>query len=226
MTSNELRAEFQIMFEDLATAGSVGLNDYEMSVCLTKGQEIVVAALLKAKELGSLMPLISTIRAEKSETTATPYEYGNRFLIPTNSMAVIERAVKGNKLKRVGEELKEISEEIIGVEPVEAGKISKMYLSTYKFPPKNLAYVMVEENAETVFPPLMFKIKDYIVSYVKYPRGISLGNQVINGENLSNSLPSLNPPLHRAIVEAGVQFAISTYVGQPEKQVNNGASGN
>ena len=214
MILTELKDEFKIAFEDLATSGSKGLDEYEISVCLTKGQENVIYQLMQAGDMHNLSPIIDVL------SLSTPIGAGvmlmgngSRYATPENAMGILDRVVK-------------YGDDIIGTEVVPPGVISNMFKAAYKYPPKNVAYVMVEENSETVFPPLNYLIGEYVYTYIKYPRDIVLEGVITNNVTVPASNPSLNSPLHRRIVEAAVQYAVGTYIGQPEKTLGNDNSGN
>ena len=214
MNSTELKSEFDILFEDLATNGSKGLDDYEISVCLTKGQEIVIDALLAQQDLEKLAPLTKI----QKESTSLPSEYATakQYAHPVDSKRIIRRFLTSS-LPYQGQ---------IPVIAPGPGPIDSMLMSPYKYPPKNLAYVIVEENTDVVFPPLTYALSFYNFLYVKYPKPITIGTQLMNGQSYTDNPPSLNTDLHRAIVEAAVNFAVKVYIGTPETPIKDAGTGN
>ena len=62
MLLTELNSEFEILFEDLATAGSKGLDDYEKSVCYTYAQDSLVKQLAEGNLLDPIKSLVDTFQ--------------------------------------------------------------------------------------------------------------------------------------------------------------------
>ena len=214
MNSTELKAEFKILFEDLATNGSKGLDDYEISVCLTKGQELVIDSLLGQQDLEKLSPVTDIFQI--TAFTASEYTTARVYAHPSNSKRIIRRFLTSG----------DINQGQIPVVSPGPGPIDSMLMSPYKYPPKNLAYVIVEEDADVVFPPLSYDLKFYNYLFVQYPGPITIGTQVINGGSYVDNPPALGVDLHRTILEAAVNFAVKVYIGVPETPVNDGGSGN
>lgn len=212
MNLTELKSEFDIAFEDLATAGSKGLDNYETSVCLTKGQELLILKLLSSKDIGNLRAVIvDDFNASKLGDSMFPG--GRKFFVGENVLGILDRVVINGDMA-------------ISVQEVPPGVITSMYKSAYKYPPKNVAYVMVGENTEVVFPPLNFVIGEYRYSFVKQPHMIVLENTIgPEGVALPAFDPTLHEPMHRQIIDFAVKYAVTTYMGQPEKSTGNGNSG-
>lgn len=213
MDLTELTSEFDILFEDLATAGSKGLDDYEKSVCYTYAQEQLVKQLAKT-DPSSIASLITV----QSETTSTAgkYKTGKKYSIVTGDMEILGYFASDNV------------KDIPGTE-VPQQVIDKMLLAPYQYPPKSLVYVVVGEDTNEVFLPLNFTATSFNTRYVSYPPPIILstltGDDTINGIQ-TESLPSVSDAYMRALVNAAVQYAIKLYVGQPEKEVPDGSAGN
>lgn len=209
MDLTELKSEFQIAFEDLATSGSKGLDDYEISVCLTNGQEMLVLQLLQAKDMTALRA-VTVDESTSASTGDSIFPGGIKYSLVSQILAVLDRVVISE------------NKENIGVTAVPPGVITEMYKAAYKYPPKNVAYVMVGENTEVVFPPLNFNIKAYMYSYIKQPKAIVLEGVVSDaGISIPSNPPTLLAPLHRRIIDGAVKYAVKTYIGQPEKSIGN-----
>jgi hypothetical protein len=205
MDSTELKDEFEILFEDLATSGSKGLDIYEKSVCYTYAQEQLVRQLMK-EDLYAISGLIKT----KLEPTGTQSEYktGKNYPLSPSEIGIL------------GYYASSVKKDIPATE-VPQQVIDKLLLAPYQYPPKNLVYVVVGEDTNVVFLPLNFVPTGFTTRYVAYPPPIILGTLqgvTINGLS-TESPPSITEDYHRTLVEAAVQYAIKVYIGQPEKEV-------
>ena len=87
MVLTELISEFEILFEDLATAGSKGLDSYEKSICFTFAQKAIVGQLANS---GNLTPITSLVATHVASTsTASIYKTGKKYPSVTNPLAII-----------------------------------------------------------------------------------------------------------------------------------------
>lgn len=226
MTSSELKSEFRIMFEDLATSGSKGLDDYEMSVCLTVGQDNVIMGLVAEGNMDQLRKLIKYTETNMDPADAEIFGAISYWKVPIadSVLVALDRVIRGVEV------LPDTSIKTYGIEGVTVppGTIAKLHSAAYKYPPKNVAYVMVGEGSDSVFPPLNFPVKSHMLAHIEKPQAITIGGQPMGdlGVILVDGPPSLPSGLHRSIIKAGVEYAVGVYIGQPEKQVQDGGSGN
>jgi len=200
MNSTEIRNEFDVLFEDLATDGSIGLDDYEKGVCLTKGQEMIFDSLIQQQDLEKLGPM--TFSEVHSAEDAIPSVYNNalKFNTTVDAERVIHRVVSSAKKGQ------------IPVSAVGPTAISQMLAGPYKYPPKDLAYVMVEEDTDIVFTPPNFNVDNYVRLYVKQLEPV----------DLRKTYPfTLDKSLHSKIITAAVQYAVTVYIGQQETSVDD-----
>tara|TARA_R110000851_G_scaffold87648_1_gene191082 strand:+ start:37722 stop:38357 length:636 start_codon:yes stop_codon:yes gene_type:complete len=210
MLLSEINAQFDLRFENLTTAGTIGLDDYEKSICLTYGQLELVKAYAEAEDL---LHIDGTIDFN-SMTPATSNNYEKAYeASPLNAIKILDRTLidtVDNTYRIMGE-------------VVPASTIREMINAPYKYPPKNVVYVLVGENAEIVFPPIGFQVGDYIRRYVKYPTPVILTQ--LSG---ADSIDGLQAPTDSILSDTGqnemitvaVAFAIETYVGQPKQSTN------
>tara|TARA_R110000744_G_scaffold312424_5_gene419780 strand:+ start:15543 stop:16178 length:636 start_codon:yes stop_codon:yes gene_type:complete len=207
MSNEELAVEFEIIFEDLDTNGSKGLDNFERSTCFTHAQEALVKQKALANDLHSIRSIIDT----NTLAGIGPGSYPGSRLFPAIDVFVMldQHLVDG-----IGGTLPVT---LVGPEIIKS-----MYLSAYKFPPKNIAYMLYGEDIVEVFAPLNFSLDKYFRRVVKYPSPVILetlsGTDTINGLQAQTS-PVVDDDEHRLLVEMAVQFAVKTYIGVPEQQV-------
>lgn len=213
MNLTELNNEFTILFEDLATAGSKGLNIYERSVCFTYAQEQLSRAFAKQ---GILDPIDSIIKlSEETTIVASKYQSGKDVTKVTDPFYILGYFIKSS-VSIEGD---------IGLTPTDEQFInSSLLVKSYKYPPTNVAYVVMGETKLTVFPPYTYNLYSVCTKYVQKPTPVILdaltGGLTIDGLSAATD-PILTESYHRDLVNAAVQYAISVYIGQQEKEVPN-----
>ena len=210
MTNTELTDEFEILFEDLATNGSKGLNNYEKSVCYTYAQEQIVKQLAVS---GNYEPITSIVKVEKVAPIASTLYKTAKKVPKTVDM-----------LHEIGYFASGVIKDIPGV-AVPQAKIDSMLIMPYQYPPKDLVYVVVGEDAYEVFLPLNFTAPLFNTRYVEYPTPVIL--DTLTGSETINSLQDITAPVlsddyHRTLVNTAVQYAVKVYIGQQEKEVKDG----
>ena len=216
MTENELIEEFNILFEDLATAGSKGLDNYEKSICYTYAQEQIVKQLAIQGQLTHIRDLVKIDTSLVGTFTASKYKTGKNIAIPPTL------------LQEIAYFATDTDRDITGA-LVPQQVIDTMLSMPYHYPPKHLVYVVVGEDTNIVFFPLNFTPVSFSTRYVEYPTPVILealtGDDSIN-ELTALTLPILNDAYLKDLVTAAVQYAITIYIGQPEKEVPNGNTRN
>jgi len=214
MNLSELSTEFDVLFEDIATAGSKGLDEYEKSICYTYAQDELIKALALKGDLQDIQDLIKF----NSNTTSlsSVYRTGRKYTKVSNSLSDLHYFLKGSD--------KDIPASV--VPPI---VIDNMLSAPYQYPPKNLAYVVVGEDDRIVFPPLSFTIDSFVTKYVEIPTPVILedlsGSLTIRGEN-SATEPILKDGFQNELTRAAVKFAVDIYIGQQEKEVGNDSQRN
>lgn len=207
----ELSDRFEVLFEDLSTSGSKGLDGYEQSICFTYAQKQLVKALAEAK---NFYPISDLIKYNKEtlvpESEALPvYNTAKVFRVTKNYFHILDHFLKGAP----GD---------IPMVEVPSTVINSMLASSYKYPPKNLAYVMMGEGTVTVFPPFSFGDSEMYTRYVAYPPPIVLEPLTLGATVDGVSQPTepiLDESFHEELVNAAVQYAIQAYIGQEEKDL-------
>jgi hypothetical protein len=216
MTSTELNKEFRILFEDLSTSGSVGLVNYEISVCYTYAQDQIVRALAAANNLEPIKSLITS--ADNTTIVSTSkYKTAKEFAKVTDSVHDIDYLIKSN------------TEGDIPVVKATEEMIDAMLSGAYKYPPKNLAYVVMGGTNLIVFPPFNYSLLSLYTRYVQHPPPIITevltGTYTIRGLT-AETAPILDESFDTILVRAAVDYAIEVYVGQPEKELADDNRGN
>lgn len=214
MNSTELIKEFDLLFENLATNGSVGLNNYEKSVCYTYAQEQIVRDLASKSVLGPIEDLVK-VTENSTIVTSSLYKSAKEFLRVTDSTYDLNYFLKSNT-----------AVDIPAVEQT-GDQINQMLAGAYKYPPKNLAYVVMGEINLIVFPPFNYDLKSLVTRYVQYPTPIILealtGGLTINTLT-AETVPVVHESVHRDLAKAAVKYAIEIYIGQEEKEVTDDRS--
>ena len=83
MTSTEFSNEFDVLFENLTTGGNIELDEYEKSICLTKGQEILALEMAQA---GDNLNLTKLSRLSEYTTVVTgSYETSKKVTLTAGS---------------------------------------------------------------------------------------------------------------------------------------------
>ncbi len=210
MLLSEINAQFDLRFENLTTAGTIGLDDYEKSICLTYGQLELVKAYA---ESGDLLHIDNVIGFNAMTPPPSSNYEGAYEAAPLDAIKILDRTLvdTANNVKRIMGEVVPVS------------TIMQMINAPFKYPPKNVVYVLVGENTETVFPPLGFLVENYVRRYVKYPTPVILtqltGSDSIDGLQAPTDSILSNTGQNEMITVA-VQFAIETYVGLPKQSTN------
>jgi hypothetical protein len=213
MTAAEMDVEFQILFEDLATAGTKGLNAFERSTCLTYAQEKLAKQLAEARDYDALASLTITY----VDTVSAPGTYPNSITFPhVSAIKNIGRWVVGPTNKELY--VKEVPTEVI----------QSMLTAPYKYPPKNVGYmVYADDMVDDVFLPLNYSFVSYHRRVIEYPTPIitdDITPDTINGISIVTE-PIIHKDFHRTIVEMAVQFAIVTYIGPQEQEAPSQGQG-
>jgi hypothetical protein len=208
MLLKELDSRFSVLFEDLNTSGSKGLDSYERSICLTYAQKEIIKALAQS---GNLRPISKLVKYGKEITYSTSVYYTAReYNLITKFFHILGYFIKSQNGRDIP--LVEVPEQVI----------SEMLAGSYKYPPKNLAYVVMGENTATVFPPFNFNVSAMYTKYVAFPSPVILenlsGSDAIDGVTTATE-PILDESFHEELVNAAVQYAIKVYIGQEEKDL-------
>jgi len=179
-------------------------------VCFTYVQEQMVRQLAQANILDPIASLINF--SEETGIQTSIYITAKDFTKVSNPFHVFSYFIKSN------------TKGDVGIIPVDDKFITSLLASPYKYPPKNLAYVVMGETKNTVFPPFNYDLKSLVTKYLEYPTPIILealtGSDTINGLTAA-TVPILDASFHRELVNQTVKYAVEIYIGQPEKQLSD-----
>lgn len=222
MTSAELSSEFDLLFENLTTGGNISLDEYEKSICLTKGQQKLAQELARQGDSLALTK-ISQIATLNSISDSTKYETAKTVIVPPTTDASFLLGVNAKGTSN-GQTI-DVSTRVVNNEVID-----RLLMSAYQYPPKRVVYVVVGDLTESgksieVFPPLNFTVTAVNIRHYVNPAPIitsSISPETIDG-NSAVTEPTLPEAYHRVILDYAVQYAVQTYIGIQEKEVGNGS---
>lgn len=221
MTNEEFSNEFDVLLSTGQSGNSMAFDEYEKSVFLTKAQESVVTALYNGTLTGEsfeeterarrcLSSLIRTYSTEAREETAEGLsEDSYIFSIPDDVLFITyESAVLED------ESLGCANNRVIEVVPVTQDELYKTLNNPFKGPSKRRALRLDIEgnNVEIISKYNIFK---YQIRYLSKPKPIILinlpdGIKINDLDKITEC--ELDSALHRTVLEAAVQLALSSKV--------------
>lgn len=228
MTNLEFRNEFNIHYNSIATQSAPSIDDYELSVYLTKAQLELVKdyydSASNRKKEGfensekrriDLKELVKEFNTNTVISTNIKLTNDSKiFKIPDDVFLIIYESVKCN-VNNCGE--KELS-----VVPKTHDEFNIQYENPFKRPNKNKVWRLdiskINNNkiVELISP---FTISEYKIRYIKYPKPIIISDLNISfpNENLTiNGFSSiqqceLDQEIHNEILDRAVQLALRDY---------------
>lgn len=235
MNNTELSLEFDILFNNITSGIAPGINDYEKSVFLTKGQEEIIKNYLNPlgnkyaeglddskKRFTDFSGLIKT--AEIS-TLITPSASIDRravnFALPTDAFVLLNEVLQGTD--------KESNTRDFQIIPISYLEYTRLMSRPYKEPLKGQAWKITTEGStvahSTIIPNSSITSSKYIVRYIKRPNPIILRDlsEIEFEEGLEADFLSinnirvkteceLNPEIHREILDRAVELAKVSYI--------------
>jgi len=218
MTLSEFSTEFDILFEDLATSGSKGLEEYEKSICLTYAQESLVRELAQNRVLDPIASLVK--ENEETLLLTSKYNTAKEVAKVADPFYVLGYFITSSNVDQGDVGLTTVSEQFIN---------DTLLRSPYKYPPKDLAYVVMGETKLIVFPPFSYSLDSVVTRYVEKPTPVILealtGSRTINGLTAATN-PVITSSFHRPLLEGAVNFAVKTYIGVQEEELKDDSKGN
>ena len=235
MTNKELSLEFDILFNNIMSGIAPGINDYEKSVFLTKGQEEIIknylnplgnkyaeglddskkrftdfSALIKTEEISTF--IILDVSIDRRAVT---------FALPTDAFVLLNEVLQGTD--------KESNTRDFQIIPISYLEYTRLMSRPYKEPLKGQAWKITTEGSiesySTIIPNSSITSSKYIVRYIKRPNPIILRNLSeiefeeglkanflsINNSRLKTEC-ELNPEIHREILDRAVELAKVSYI--------------
>lgn len=232
MTTQEFSTEFDVLYNNIASNGAPGVNEYEKSVFLTKAQnELIKAYFLKVSNklqsgyddnalqqtnFSNLIVLKTYQNNDLEEAKYSSIANSKSVVMPKNSLFILNEQLlvtdTNNKNKT------------LIVVPINGDAYSRLLSKPFKRPLKNQAWrldVNIEstkdEQCADLIPTAGTTIKGYQIRYVKKPTPIILTTLedgiMIDGE-FEEMTCKLNPILHPEVLQRAVEFAKASYTGE------------
>lgn len=222
MSPNEFSNEFDVLYNNIMSNAAPGLNEYEKSVFLTKGQEEIVKNHFnpKGNKYGEGMDdspkrqidfseLINV--AQGTPSTTSPLTFDKRakvFDLPSDLFIVINEAVSTNTGTKQ-------------VIPISYAEYTRLMSRPYKEPLKYQAWRIISTSSEKISTELIVNsnetITEYLLRYIRRPAPIitadlssEYGDLTINGISTVSGC-ELNPIIHQEILQRAVELAKAAY---------------
>ena len=235
MTNKELSLEFDILFNNIMSGIAPGINDYEKSVFLTKGQEEIIKNYLNplgnkyAEGLDDskkrFTDFSGLIKTEEISTLTTPVASIDRravtFALPTDAFVLLNEVLQGTD--------KEAKTRDFQIIPISYLEYTRLMSRPYKEPLKGQAWKITTEGStvahSTIIPNSSITSSKYIVRYIKRPNpiilrdlseiefeeGLKAGFLSINNIRVKTEC-ELNSEIHREILDRAVELAKVSYI--------------
>lgn len=227
MTNKEFLNEFDLLYNNILSNAAPGLNEYEISLFLTQGQELLVKEFYTGKNVfresferneevtRSLSSLVRTevltdqynpeyIKDEKYPATASSYFYQ----IPHDVWYIVREAVKlsDDVLCHYGQ--------YVDVVPVTHDKYSRIMKNPFR--KENSSRVLRLSLDDDIVELISeYDIESYLIRYIKQPDPIILTDLTSLGETINGISEEteckLHPLVHRNILDKAVNIAIAAY---------------
>lgn len=218
----EFSNEFDVLYNNIMSNAAPGLNEYEKSVFLTKGQEEIVKNYFnpKGNKYGEGMDDSPKRQIDFSElikvsqgtpSTTSPLTFDERakvFDLPSDLFIVINEAVSTNTGTKQ-------------VIPISYAEYTRLMSKPYKEPLKYQAWRIISTSSEKISTELIVNsnetIAEYLLRYIRRPAPIitadlssEYGNLTINGIGTISEC-ELNPIIHQEILQRAVELAKAAY---------------
>lgn len=214
MDIQEFYNEFNLVYNNLASNQAPGLDKYEISVYLTKAEELYVDTLYAEFEKSEdarrkLTPIVVTAKRNPITIASDKIIYPDYTTTyePLDDVRYIinEQVVLGNTNDRCTRNLR------LKVQPILHDEIDSVINNPYKFNNRRALRLDTDNYIEilTKAKPVSY----YQIRYVKNPDPIILDDfdEEINGINHITLEGSLPKETHRKIVEIAAKMAYSDY---------------
>lgn len=232
MTTQEFSTEFDVLYNNIASNGAPGINEYEKSVFLTKAQnELIKAYFLKVSNklqsgyddnalqqtnFSNLIVLKTYQNNDLEEAKYSSIANSKSVVMPKNSLFILNEQLlvtdANNKNKT------------LIVVPINGDAYSRLLSKPFKRPLKNQAWRLdvnmestEDEQCADLIPTAGTTIKGYQIRYVKKPTPIILTTLedgiMIDGE-FEEMTCKLNPILHPEVLQRAVELAKASYTGE------------
>ena len=220
MSVEEMDNMFDVLYNNITSNQAPGLNAYEKSVFLTKGQDEILKNYFNPKSKGnnvqegfdgsakrqvdfSMLTSVSTISSGFSSPLFDNRSNSKCISLPEKLMIAINETVTVTR----GE-----NTELLQVVPIKFDEYFRLMSKPYKRPLKYQAWRLINSDtankADIVVGPKDV-ITKYVIRYIRRPNPIivsDLDGLTIEGKN-SSSKCELDPILHEEILQRAVELA-------------------
>lgn len=240
MTKEEFLSEFDLYYNNTMSNKAPGLNEYEISVFLTKAQDEILKNYLNPNgnkyregfdnstkrqiDFYNLIKNVSVSSGEITETTSIGIDDRIKsYLLPSDIFIILNEVAIVKKNNSI------IKTQVI---PLHYLEYTRLMSKPYQEPLKRQTWRLLSEGIvnnviqSELIPKSGYDIDDYKLRYIRKPRPIivvdleqEFGEGVsINGYTQPVITPSgdaceLDPILHREILDRAVEIAISSSFG-------------
>ena len=227
MNHTEFKYRFSILFNNIMSDMAPGMNDYEISYYLTKGQLELIKSYINpkgnkymegvdgsTKRQADLGALIQTNLLYETTNTVKVDERSLVYTLPPSFIAVLNETLKiGGKMRQII--------------PISFDEYTRLMLKPYKEPLKNQVWrLQTDSNKVEIITttPDRNTSKEYVIRYIKYPTPIIVADLTPYGESASIDGYSaitecqLKEELHEEIVQRAVELAKASYASDQSGQ--------
>lgn len=230
MTVNEFRYEFDLLYNNIMSDMAPGLDDYEVSLFLTKAQQEIVIRFYAGSTLfdgfenaervrRNLANLI--VNAEKE--VGTPIQYGKFFEWDTTITDPETGELDPRFMVLISERAKIVDSECcnnekwVNVVPTKYDELNKVLENPFRMP-SNRQVLRLDKTTNDVRLISKEQITYYGYDYLRRPEPIILSDLPnVNGEQLTidgeylEQTCLLDESLHRTIIKHAVQLAAASW---------------
>lgn len=220
MSVEELDNMFDVLYNNITSNQAPGLNAYEKSVFLTKGQDEILKNYFNQKSKGnttqdgfdgSAKRQIDFSMLTSVETKSSGFE-NPLFDTRENTKSVELPSKLMFAINEVVEVMRDTKKVILQVIPIKFDEYSRLMCKPYKRPLKYQAWRLTNNNtsnkADIVIGPSDTLTK-YTIRYVRRPNPIIVSNLdglTIEGKSTASEC-ELDPILHEEILQRAVELA-------------------
>lgn len=220
MTTSEFSNEFDILYNSITSNSAPGLLPYEKSVLLTEAEHQVVIGLYNGSLSGESLEKTEELRRSLDSLIKTDYP-----------IAVTEDLYKGldsnSSFYKINKDVLFITYEsveldnsycntVVSVIPVRQDEYHKLRNNPFRGPNKRRV-IRLDSGNNIIELISKYPIKNYMIRYLSRPTPIILEDleEGLSIDSLNKETQcTLNPALHRIILERAVELASKIMLGK------------
>lgn len=221
MTPDEFRNEFCILYNNVMSNQAPELDDYEISVFLTKAQEQLVKAYAD--------PNLNVTQSDFNSLPFKQHIYDK--LLATSSGSAVNVKLPENIIAIYREKL-DLNGKSYVIKALSNDEQDRMLSKPYPYPVKGYAWRVFDVNGFTlvVEPNINLNEGTYHITYIRKPKPIIISNiDDLKIDGLNSPIDEENPcelseVMHRPIIQRAVELAYAAYKGDISTQIQLGSS--